>query len=121
MIEEFKKFILRGNAVDLAVGALIGAAFGGIVKSLTDGIIGPLIASVGGQPNVTFKMGPFDLGMVINAVLSFLIIALIIFFFIVKPMNVLLAKMEKKSDASGPPETPADIKLLAEIRDLLKK
>ena len=121
MLNEFKKFILRGNAIDLAVGALIGASFGKIVDALTIGFIKPLLGLAGGDPNVSLKLWVFDLGLIINALIGFLIIAAIIFFVIVKPMNILLSRMEKKSDTAGPPETPADIKLLAEIRDLLKK
>ncbi len=135
MINEFKKFILKGNVVDLSTGVIIGAAFGGIVTAFTKGIIEPLLKALGGNPNVSLgvKIGEFtndkgekianmiDIGMIINALLGFLITAAVIFFVIVKPANALMTKMKKaEADAPAPP-TPEDVKLLTEIRDLLKK
>jgi len=135
VINEFKKFILKGNVVDLSTGVIIGAAFGGIVTAFTKGIIEPLLKALGGNPNVSLgvKIGEFtndkgekianmiDIGMIINALLGFLITAAVIFFVIVKPANALMAKMKKaEADAPAPP-TPEDVKLLTEIRDLLKK
>ena len=133
MLEEFKKFILKGNVIDLSTGVIIGAAFGSIVSALTKGIIEPILKRLGGNPNVSLglKIGEFtddkgakvanmlDIGMVINAVIGFLITAAVIFFVIVKPANKLMAMIQKE-DAAHP--TPAaDIILLTEIRDLLKK
>jgi large conductance mechanosensitive channel len=135
MINEFKKFILKGNVVDLSTGVIIGAAFGGIVTAFTKGIIEPLLKALGGNPNVSLgvKIGEFandkgekianmiDIGMIINALLGFIITTAVIFFVIVKPANALMAKMKKaEADAPAPP-TPEDVKLLTEIRDLLKK
>ena len=135
MINEFKKFILKGNVVDLSTGVIIGAAFGGIVTAFTKGIIEPLLKALGGNPNVSLgvRIGEFtnekgekianmiDIGMIINALLGFLITAAVAFFVIVKPANALMAKMKKaEADAPAPP-TPEDVKLLTEIRDLLKK
>lgn len=120
MLEEFKKFALRGNVVDLAVGVIIGAAFGKIVGAFTDGIVNPLLNTIGGDPNISLKLGIFDIGVVISAALSFLITAAVVFFLIVKPMAK-LAELGKKPEAPAtPPEPPAQEKLLAEIRDLLK-
>jgi large conductance mechanosensitive channel len=133
MLEEFKKFIFKGNVIDLSTGVIIGAAFGSIVSALTKGIIEPILKRLGGNPNVSLglKIGEFtddkgakvanmlDIGMVINAVIGFLITAAVIFFVIVKPANKLMAMIQKE-DAAHP--TPAaDIILLTEIRDLLKK
>ncbi len=133
MLEEFKKFIFKGNVIDLYTGVIIGAAFGSIVSALTKGIIEPILKRLGGNPNVSLglKIGEFtddkgakvanmlDIGMVINAVIGFLITAAVIFFVIVKPANKLMAMIQKE-DAAHP--TPAaDIILLTEIRDLLKK
>ncbi len=133
MIDEFKKFILKGNVIDLSTGVIIGAAFGSIVSALTKGIIEPVLKLLGGNPNVSLglKIGEFtddkgakvanmlDIGMVINAVIGFLITAAVIFFVIVKPANKLMAMIQKE-DAAHP--TPAaDIILLTEIRDLLRK
>ncbi|MEI6536854.1 MAG: large conductance mechanosensitive channel protein MscL [Verrucomicrobiaceae bacterium] len=123
LIDEFKAFIMKGNVVDLAVGVMIGAAFGGIVKAFTDGIVTPLLGALGGKPEVSLHIWHFDVGLVINAVLSFLITAGIIFFLILKPMAKLVA-MAKKKEAEKPAEpapVPEDVKLLTEIRDLLKK
>lgn len=135
MIGEFKKFILKGNVVDLSTGVIIGAAFGSIVTAFTKGIIEPVLKSLGGNPNVSLgiRIGEFvnekgekvpnmlDIGMVINALIGFLITAAVIFFLIVKPANKLMALMQKQEAAAPPPPVPEDVKLLTEIRDLLKK
>lgn len=121
MIKEFKDFILKGNAIDLAVGVLIGAAFGKVVTAVTDGVINPLLSSLGGNPNVSLKLGIFDAGLVINAVLSLLITGAVLFFVFVKPMQKLKALTEKPAAPAGPPEPSAEEKLLSEIRDLLKQ
>lgn len=123
MLNEFKKFILKGNVVDLSTGVIIGAAFGNIVTAFTKGIVQPLIkaASGGTEPNVTWQVGIFDIGVIINALIGFLITAAVIFFVIIKPVNKLLSMMRKEEAAAPPPPTPADIQLLTEIRDLLKK
>jgi large conductance mechanosensitive channel len=135
MLNEFKKFILKGNVVDLSTGVIIGAAFGTIVTAFTKGIIEPILKLLGGNPNVSLgiKIGEFvnekgekaanmlDIGMIINAVIGFLITAAVIFFIIVKPANKLMAMMQKEEAAAPPPAPAADILLLTEIRDLLKK
>lgn len=102
---EFKEFILRGNVVSLAVAVIIGAAFNDIVNSLVADMITPLLAAFGGQPDfsaITFTINDsqFFIGRFINAVISFLIIAFVIFFLIVKPMNHLMerAKTEEPED-----------------------
>lgn len=135
MLNEFKAFILKGNVVDLSTGVIIGAAFGTIVTAFTKGIIEPLLKAMGGNPNVSLgiKIGEFvndkgettanmlDIGMIINAAIGFLITAAVIFFVIVKPVNTLVAKTKKKEAEAPPPAPAADILLLTEIRDLLKK
>ena len=120
MLEEFKKFILKGDVVSLSTGVLIGAAFGKIVDGFTGGIVKPILGLLGGDPNVSLKLWIFDLGMVINAVIAFLITAAVIFFIIVKPYNTLMSrvKTEEPAPAPGPSE---EVKLLSEIRDALKK
>lgn len=92
MLKEFKQFITRGNTVDLAVAVVIGTAFGAIVTSLVKDIITPLIAAIGGQPDfsgLTFTINgsKFLYGDFINAVISFLIIAAVVFFLIIQPIN----------------------------------
>jgi large conductance mechanosensitive channel len=135
MIDEFKKFILKGNVIDLSTGVIIGAAFGTIVTAFTKGIIEPLLKLIGGNPNVSLglKIGEFvdekgmkvanmiDIGMIINAVIGFVITAAVIFFVIIKPANKLMALMLKEEAAAPPAAPAADIVLLTEIRDLLKK
>lgn len=125
---------MKGNVVDLAVGVVIGAAFGKIVTSLVEDVIMPLIGKVFGtvdfsnlywnfgNPIVTGtlveakKLGPvFAWGNFLTVLLNFLIIAFAIFFFVVKPMNKL--KKPKVEEAAG----PTDVELLTDIRDLLKK
>ncbi|WP_337866368.1 large-conductance mechanosensitive channel protein MscL [Ignavibacterium sp.] len=130
MLQEFKAFAMRGNVVDMAVGIIIGGAFGKIVSSFVTDVIMPPIglllggidfsnlaltlkAAEGDQPAVLLKYGMFT-----NTVIDFLIIAFAIFM-VIKAMNTLKKKEEEKPAA--PPEPPADVKLLTEIRDLLKK
>ncbi|OYW27691.1 MAG: hypothetical protein B7Z47_06460, partial [Chthoniobacter sp. 12-60-6] len=126
------------NVIDLSTGVIIGAAFGTIVTSFTKGIIEPILKAIGGNPNVSLgiKIGEFvndkgqtvpnmiDVGMIINAIIGFLITAAVIFFVIIKPTNALLAKIKRDEAAGIPPPAeivvPADVALLTEIRDLLK-
>jgi large conductance mechanosensitive channel len=123
MLKEFKAFIMRGNVVDLAIGVIIGGAFGAIVNSLVADIITPIILqpaleAAGAADIAEWKPGGMLLGKFISAVISFLVIAFVLFL-IVKGMNAAIKKEEAKP--APPAEPPADIKLLTEIRDLLKK
>lgn len=121
MIQEFRNFILKGNAIDLAVGVLIGGAFGAVVTAVTDGVIKPVISLMGGDPKVSLKLGIIDVGLVINALIGLLITGAVLFFIFVKPMQKLRALTEKPAPPAAPPEPSAEEKLLAEIRDLLKQ
>lgn len=137
MIKDFKQFIMRGNVVDLAVGVIIGAAFGKIVTSLVDDIIMPPLGLLVGKVDFSNFFIPLSLtdktfntiaeaqaagvvtwniGMFANVLFQFLLVAFAVFFFIVKPIN----RLKKKEDAA-PQQPPRDIQLLEEIRDLLKK
>ncbi len=126
-MKEFRDFAMKGNVVDLAVGVVIGAAFGKIVTSLVEDIMMPVIgwivgkvdfsqmvlhlpSLVAGQSEVALKYGSF-----LTILVNFLIVAFAIFMFVVKPIN----KMKKPAPAA--PKGPTDIDLLTEIRDLLKK
>lgn len=96
MLKDFKKFILRGNTVELSVAVVVGAAFGAIVTALVKDLITPLIAAIGGQPDFsrlyfTVNSSKFLYGDFINAVIAFLMIAAVVFFFVVQPINKLVA------------------------------
>lgn len=119
MLKEFKEFAMRGNVIDLAVGVIIGAAFGKIITSLVNDIIMPLLNPImpGGDWR-TMEVGPgVKLGSFLATALDFIVIAFVIFL-IVKVINSLKRKEEAKP--AGPADLPPDVKLLAEIRDLLK-
>ena len=126
MIKGFKDFILRGNVVDLAVAVVIGAAFGLIVTSFTDGIIKPLINAVTppssqglGVQLVAGKESTYvDFSAVISTAINFLIVAAVVYFVIVLPLNTIKERRERGLEA-GPSE-PTQVELLAEIRDLLR-
>ena len=122
LVGEFKTFILKGNVVDLAVGVVIGAAFGKVVESITAGLITPLIKVALGSDQLSLKLWIFDVGLVINATLTFLITGAVIFFFVLKPVNALFALAHRKAEEkpAEPAPIPEDVKLLMEIRDLLK-
>lgn len=105
MLQGFKQFILKGNVVDLAVGVVIGVGFGSVVTALVQDIITPIIGAIGGTPDfsgITFTINnsKFLIGDFINALVSFLISALVIYFFVVTPMNKLLTvtRREKPVD-----------------------
>ncbi len=123
MIKEFKKFIARGNVIDLAVGVIIGGAFGKIVTSIVNDILMPLIGVVIGGIDFTglsFKIGEAEIkyGNFIQNVIDFLIVAFCIFI-LVKIANKLTHKEEEKKEEA--PAKPDDVVLLEEIRDLLKE
>jgi len=102
MLKDFKAFILRGNVVDLAVGVVIGAAFGTVVTAVVQGLFTPLLAIPGktnfGDLKFTIGGGDFLYGNVINAVISFLVIAAAVFFLVVKPVNALMARRKTEPD-----------------------
>jgi large conductance mechanosensitive channel len=111
--------------VDLAIAVVIGAAFGAVVAALVADLVTPLIAAIGGKPDFaglsfTINGSKFKYGHFLNTVVSFLIIAAVIFFGVVKPLNLLLSR-RREADVTPEAEAPAeDVRLLAEIRDLLR-
>lgn len=121
LVEGFKAFILRGNVIDLAVAVVIGAAFTQIVNSMVENIITPIIGAIGGQPDFadlsfTINNSVFRHGAFINSLISFLIIALVVYFLIVKPMNMLVARATPEADGATPaicPECLREISLEA--------
>ena len=119
-VEEFKKFAFKGNVVDMAIGVIVGGAFTSIVNSLVNDIFTPIVGVISGGydfSGLTVKVGEAEvlIGNFINAIISFLLVALCLFLFI-KFINKFKAKEEAK-----PAATPKDIELLTEIRDLLKE
>lgn len=95
MMQEFKEFAMQGNVMDLAVAVIIGGAFQKIVDAVLNGLVSPVIAMLGGQPSVGLKLGVLDIGMVINAVIGFIMVAAVVFFVFVKPAKAMQAKMKK--------------------------
>ncbi len=119
MLSGFKQFILRGNVVDMAVGVVIGAAFGGVVTALTKDLLTPLIAAVVGKPDFSaihfvINGSLFPVGDFINACVSFLLIAAAIYFFVVTPVNALVSRM-RKAPAPADPTTKKCSECLSEI------
>lgn len=123
MLDGFKKFILRGNVVDMAVGVVIGAAFGGVVTALTKAFLTPLIALIVGKhdySDIKFMVGSttFPIGDFINACISFFLIAAAVYFFVVLPVNALIARMHRGEKPPDPttkpcPECLSDIPIMA--------
>jgi large conductance mechanosensitive channel len=124
MLKEFRTFILRGNAIDLAVAVVIGAAFGAVVTSLVEDVVTPIISIVFGKPGfadltITINDAVIRYGEFLNAVLALLMVGAAVFFVVVKPVNMLMER--RKAGTEPPPEAvPEDVVLLGEIRDLLK-
>lgn len=119
MLDGFKKFILRGNVVDMAVGVVIGAAFGTVVAALTKDLLTPLIAALVGKPDfsaITFTINGtvFPIGDFINACVAFVLVAAAIYFFVVTPVNALVARM-KRGEAPPDPTTKKCPECLSEI------
>lgn len=108
LIDEFKAFILRGNVVDLAVAVVIGAAFGAVVTSLVNDVIMPLLGAFGGKPSFNqyywvLNGSHINIGTFITALVAFLILAAVIFFLIVKPVNWLMSR--RKTELPADPTT----------------
>jgi len=106
MLKEFKQFLLRGKVVDLAVGVVVGAAFGSIVTALVTDLLTPLIAAIVKAPDFsgilfTINGSKFMVGHFINSLISFMLVASAVFFFVVKPMNVLIERSHRE-----PPTDP---------------
>lgn len=109
MFKDFKKFILRGNVVDLAIAVVIGAAFGAVVTSMVKGLITPLIAAIGGQPDFfrlsfTINNSRFLYGDFLNALVSFLILSAVVFFLVITPLNKLMSRIKPSEEVQAPAE-----------------
>lgn len=122
MLKGFREFILRGNVINLAVAVVIGAAFTAVVKAFVDGAISPIVRAIlgGGEVAGTFTINGqiVDYGLIINALITFVLTAAVVYFVFVMPMN---KYKEAQARRRGEPEAdvPDDIAVLREIRDLL--
>jgi large conductance mechanosensitive channel len=133
MLDEFKRFLLRGNVVDLAVAVVVGAAFTGVISSVVNDIINPIIGLVGGQDFstlvITLKENAepeadvaLRYGALITAIVNFVLVAAAIFLLIVKPLNVLAERRRRGEEPVEDTPAPSDeAVLLTEIRDLLQQ
>ena len=129
MLQGFKDFIMRGNVIELAVGVVIGAAFTAVVTAFSDNIINPLLAALGGVDYSNAGLGFFvregndatfiNFGAVLTAIINFLLIAAVIYFLLVAPMNKLDEAQKRRKGIDPDEPEPTDTELLAEIRDLL--
>jgi len=124
MLNGFKKFILRGNVIDLAIAVVIGLAFNAVIHALVADIVTPLIAAIVGKPNfetLTFTVhhSRFLYGDLINNAIVFISVAAAIYFFVVAPMNA--AQARRRGPDEPEPEVAEEIELLTEIRDLLAR
>lgn len=107
MASGFKQFLLRGNVVDLAVGVVVGAAFGAVVTEFTKDLLTPLIAAVAGKPDfstIQFEVNgsKFLIGNFVNAIVSFLLIGTAVYYFVVLPVNALMARVKKEPPPADP-------------------
>jgi large conductance mechanosensitive channel len=121
--KEFRDFITRGNVIDLAVAVVIGLAFTAVINAVVSGLITPLIGMIGGNDyrdlDFTINGSTFEYGLVINAIIQFLLIAAAVFFLIVKPINV-INERRRRGEGPEPAELSDEAALLTEIRDLLR-
>jgi large conductance mechanosensitive channel len=123
LIKEFRDFLMRGNIIELAIAFIMGLAFVPVVTSLVDGVFLPFIAAIFDEPN--FDNVGFDvndsrvrIGLFLSAAVNFVLVAAAVFFFIVKPVQLIKDRMKKGEEA--PPEPTEEVALLTEIRDLLR-
>jgi large conductance mechanosensitive channel len=121
MLKEFRDFLLRGNIVDLAVAIVLGVAFGVVVNSLVDNLVMPIVAMIIGKPDfsdLTFTINDavFRYGAFITDVISFVAVAAAIFFFVVKPVGTLMARMAKPAEEEVTDEERRHQELLAALR-----
>jgi large conductance mechanosensitive channel len=123
VLKEFRDFLMKGNLIDLAVAVVMGIAFGAVVKSLVDNLITPIIGAIGGvnfkDKTFTIRHSHFLYGQFINDVIYFVLVAAAVFFLIVKPANMIMARIRKPEEVA--PDAPTETALLMEIRDLLAK
>ena len=123
-IDDFKKFIMRGNVLDMAVGVVIGGAFTAIVTGVVDSIINPIITLISGHTDFSnVSIGIFPIGELISAIINFLLIAFVVFWMVrvINKVTDQLHPAEEEPEVPAEPEPSNEEKLLMEIRDLLKE
>lgn len=124
MIQGFKDFIARGSAIEMAVGIVLGLAFTEVIDAVVNGLIHPVIAAIGGKPDLSqlwmFEVNEaeFSIGVILGALVNFLIVAAALYFVVVLPLNT-LAERRKRGEEPEPAAPAEDVLLLQEIRDLL--
>jgi large conductance mechanosensitive channel len=124
MIKGFKDFVTRGNAIEMAIGIVLGLAFKAVIDAIIAGFISPLVAAIFGQPNLTsignftIGQGEFSIGIILQALFSFVSVALALYFVIVVPLNKLAERRTR--DQLAEDTGPTEIELLTEIRDALQ-
>ena len=106
-VQDFKAFIMRGNVIDLAIAVVIGGAFGAVVTALVTGVLTPLIAAIFGSQDFSsigfdIRDSRIEVGLVLNAVIAFLSVAIVLFFFVVKPMNMLIERSRRNPVPADP-------------------
>ncbi len=125
MFADFKKFLMRGNVVDLAVAVVIGAAFTAIVTAITTGLITPLVGMIASKDftEMTFQVNgsTFSYGLVIDATIRFVSVAAVVFFLVVRPMQAVAARRLTDEPIEDTPAPSDEAILLTEIRDLLSR
>ncbi len=130
MIKGFKDFISRGNAIDLAVGVVVGAAFSEVINALVEEVLNPLIGAVFGKPDFT-SLFEFQIqllgepavvrpGAFLTAILNFLIVAAALYFVVVVPVNAFNRKQDEKLKVEEEPDVSVEVQLLTQIRDSLR-
>ncbi|WP_368074096.1 large conductance mechanosensitive channel protein MscL [Agrococcus sp. SGAir0287] len=121
-MQGFKEFILRGNVVELAVAVVIGTAFTNIVTQIVEGLINPLIAAIAGQSDFSdVELGIFKIGLVIGAIINFLIIAAVVYFAMVMPMAKFKERQAKRRGTTEEAAKETDVDVLQDIRELLRQ
>ena len=126
MLKGFRDFIARGNVIDVAVAFVIGVTFVALINAVMKGLITPLIAAIFGKPNLddvgtfTINNAHFSVGVVLTAALNFVIIAAVLYFLVIVPMNVLAERMRKGKPAEADAQSD-EVVLLTEIRDALRQ
>ena len=124
MFRGFREFIMRGNVVDLAVGVVMGLAFAAVVNAVVNGLINPLVAAIFGKPNLdavgnfAIGKGQFHLGVILTALINFVLVAAAVYLLVVVPVNAMRARLDRNKGVTD--VGPTEVQLLEQIRDELR-